>query len=108
MKTIVIQMWLESERGWGTRPDGFSIHLSNTNCKKYCEEYWVEEKKRNAKSLYAPDEYSREDGEPKVIEVQDFVHDALVKNHQKGKFGFRFYDHSNVMAVLNDVNRFLL
>ncbi len=26
-KTVIIQNWEESERGWGTRPDGWTIHI---------------------------------------------------------------------------------
>ena len=29
MNKIVLQLWEESERGWGIRPDGCSIHLDD-------------------------------------------------------------------------------
>jgi len=31
---FVVQAWEESERGWGVRPDGLSIHLESVSIKK--------------------------------------------------------------------------
>lgn len=55
---ILVQRWEESERGWGTRPDGYSIHLSKKDLDIFINEYW--EKMPNQ----VPDVYSRPYGEP--------------------------------------------
>ena len=31
--------WEESEKGWGTRPDGFSLHVSEEDGRKYVKAY---------------------------------------------------------------------
>jgi len=40
MKTIYFQYWTESEAGWGQRPDGFILHLSLEDHKKFLDDYW--------------------------------------------------------------------
>lgn len=44
--------WIELERGWGIRPDGDSLHLTDDDAKAYVAEYW------EAQPDKAPDEYS--------------------------------------------------
>lgn len=74
---VVIQKWEESEAGWGTRPDGISIHTTMEECKKFRTQFWENEKKRNPSGV-TPNEYSREDGEPfEVIIVSDEIKVAL-------------------------------
>jgi hypothetical protein len=34
---VVYQSWLESERGWGVRPDGYSLHLSLGDRKRFID-----------------------------------------------------------------------
>ena len=36
---VVCQLWEESESGWGTRPDGFSLHLNEEQRIKFIHEY---------------------------------------------------------------------
>lgn len=50
---VYVQLWEESERGWGCRPDGVSLHKSKADCDEYIEEYW------EGMPPTAPDEYSR-------------------------------------------------
>jgi len=66
--SVVVQEWLESEAGWGCRPDGVSLHLNDTDRKQYCELYWKREKERNPSGV-TPAEYSRECGSPYIIDV---------------------------------------
>lgn len=66
-KTVIIQNWEESERGWGTRPDGFTIHIDRDQHKKYVD--WYNKTFNNEES--APSEYTRICGEPIEIEVTD-------------------------------------
>jgi len=76
--TVVCQEWLESERGWGQRPDGASLHLTESNRKEFVKEYWD-----RMPDGPAPDEYSREDGQPKLIDVTDEVYEK-VKSSKNG------------------------
>ena len=49
--------WEESERGWGCRPDGYSVHASKADCRNFVAAYWAGMPDRvNGE---APDEYSR-------------------------------------------------
>ena len=69
MKTIVIQTWTESEKGWGTRPDGYSLHLSEQDLDKFVELYWKD------MPAQVPHEYSRPDASlgqslsPRTVQV---------------------------------------
>jgi hypothetical protein len=87
---VVVQMWIESEAGWGQRPDGITVHLDTESCKKYVEKYWENEKKRNP-SGKTPECYSREDGRPIVKSVGEKIYQRLVENHKKGHFGISFW-----------------
>lgn len=53
MGEVWVMEWEESERGWGTRPDGVSLHKSKADCDAYVKKYWEGMPDR------APDEYSR-------------------------------------------------
>ena len=37
MKRVYLQYWEESEKNWGVRPDGCSIHLTLDNHKDYID-----------------------------------------------------------------------
>jgi hypothetical protein len=65
MPTVVCQRWLERERGWGQRPDGYSLHLSETDRKTYCKDYW------DKMPDEVPDEYSKEDGSPFLLDLDE-------------------------------------
>jgi len=62
---VVAQEWTESERGWGRRPDGFSLHLTNEACAEFIRRYNA--KYNNEKET--PECYSFADGSPRVIDV---------------------------------------
>lgn len=72
-------MWEESERGWGTRPDGYSLHLSPLHAELFIREYW------DTMPDEIPDEYSRPGCEPFPVEVDEETFDR-VKN---SKYGIR-------------------
>jgi len=80
------QEWEESERGWGVRPDGYSLHLTSEQAKTYVDEYWREEKKSNP-SGRVPEEYSRECGAPYKIIVDKKTYDTI----KASKSGVREY-----------------
>ncbi|QQG45187.1 MAG: hypothetical protein HYW89_04285 [Candidatus Sungiibacteriota bacterium] len=76
---VVCQKWLESERGWGTRPDGYSLHLTDKEREQFIKEYW------DRMPDQAPDEYSRDDGDPYVCEVSE----AIFKKIKESRNGIR-------------------
>ena len=63
MPTVVRQDWEESERGWGERPDGYSLHLSEEDRVAYIDAYWA----RMPDAIQ--DEYSRPCGPPRLVDV---------------------------------------
>lgn len=81
--TLVYQEWEESERGWGTRPDGFSLHLDAEHHKKYV----VEANKRQHEFYkshglaegHVPDEYTRVSGDPVTVNVTKAIYDQVKK-----------------------------
>lgn len=62
--------WEESERGWGTRDDGYSLHATKNDAEKYVEDYW------EGMPNCVPDEYSRP-GKPYLFEVDKKMHDEI-------------------------------
>lgn len=68
---VVCQKWLESERGWGTRPDGYSLHLTEENRKRFIDAYW------EGMPDTAPEEYSRPDGKPYGCTVSEEIFVAV-------------------------------
>jgi hypothetical protein len=74
--------WLESERSWGIRPDGISLHLTFDDVKSYIQEYW------DSQPIAVPDEYSRPCGVPKIIQVNA----EIFKKVQSSKNGIRIYN----------------
>lgn len=64
VSTVVFQRWEESERGWGTRPDGYSLHLTKEDREAFIQEYWDRQPKGEV-----PDEYSRPEGEPYFADI---------------------------------------
>lgn len=68
--------WTEFERGWGCRPDGWSLHKSEEDVSKYLENY------RKSLPKSAPDEYSTSDSEKgKLIIVSESLYRKV---HQSG------------------------
>lgn len=63
--------WTEHERGWGTRPDGTTLHIDKKTADRYIEEYWAKEKARNLD--YVPDYYVSP-SEPILCEVPEDVY----------------------------------
>jgi len=62
--TAVFVSWTESERGWGMRPDGCSIHMSMDEWRRYLREFQESQPKE------VPAEYSFP-GTPRPIDISD-------------------------------------
>jgi len=76
--------WTESERGWGQRSDGASLHLTKEDGAMYVAEYWAQEKIRNdAAGGGTPDEYERPDDEGKRV----LIATKLLKKIQESRTG---------------------
>lgn len=73
---IVRQDWWESERGWGQRPDGHSLHRAAEDCKRFIKEYWDDMPDRD-RCGNAPDEYSFPSGESFVVDVDQKTYDKV-------------------------------
>lgn len=74
-KTVFVQNWEESERGWGTRPDGFTVHISKEQWHTYVD--WYNTTFNSEKTI--PDEYTRVCGKPREVQVSDELYARLEK-----------------------------
>ena len=79
---LFLQRWEESERGWGTRPDGISLHKSEQDCKDYIQEYW------DSLPDETPDEYERPTGKVSEVDIQDA---EIIDKVNETKNGLRVY-----------------
>lgn len=70
---VFIQNWTEYERGWGSRPDGFTVHLSIADRDKYVKDF----NKKFNNQKYAPDEYIAASDEPFSVDVTPILHKKL-------------------------------
>lgn len=86
---VVVQKWEESERGWGQRPDGFSLHMTDTDREAYIKDYWARQPRE------VPDEYSRPEGTPYATEVDAETY-AQVK---ASKYGIRDFGRAPAGAT---------
>ena len=91
-KSLVLQEWEESEQGWGVRPDGYSFHLSEEDCKAYVKEYWASMPKE------VQYEYSRTCGNPIWVIVSPAFYRQATREFKAGKKGFRVW-HSDGKVV---------
>lgn len=72
--SVICQKWEESERGWGTRPDGFSLHVSVQALESFLRQVYA----ARAEVAAVPDEYDRPDGTPYEVQVSEEVYNDLV------------------------------
>ena len=72
MNTILLQFWEESERGWGTRPDGASLHINISSLKNYNENIYMD---RDSSQI--PNEYDRIVGSPIEACVSDDLYNIV-------------------------------
>jgi hypothetical protein len=89
---VLVQAWTETERGWGQRPDGFSIHFDSDQHVNYLVKFqnWQQEKYGGV----VPDEYDYPDGDPFYAEiVNEFADEDITKSVLVGE-SFRTFDRS--------------
>lgn len=63
---VVRQEWMESERGWGQKPYGYSLHLTEPDRKAFIEDHWKDWPDEVPDWYYGPDWSS-----PKPFEVDE-------------------------------------
>ncbi len=80
--TVVKQSWNEHERGWGIRPDGYSLHLTEEDRVAFIEEYWAEQPNGPA-----PDDYSSPDGSKTLADIKEDQYKKILAS----KNGIRVY-----------------
>lgn len=80
---VIVQKWEESERGWGSRPDGYSLHLTEEHRVAYIKAYW------DRMPDEPPDEYSRPDGSLYEAEIPIEVYEKVIAS----KNGIRIWDN---------------
>ena len=99
-KIVYFQFWWETERGWGERPDGYSLHLTVQDHKEWIRAYW--KRMPDRVNGEAPDEYSypcgmgydRMKGDPIQVEINEKspLYKQLIDNKkQNGIRGYREY-----------------
>jgi len=91
---VVIEEYIESERGWGQRPDGYSIHLTMEDYKAYQNERHTAERLHNP-SGETPECYVRACGSPITKDVEARIYRKLKKLKEEGKNGMRVWSKSD-------------
>ena len=93
-RVAYMQQWEESERGWGIRPDGGSVHIDSDDVKRYIEAYWAR------MPNYVPEEYERPVGDPFFVRIPLKMYKELEKRKKQGavdesfperQYGIRLY-----------------
>jgi hypothetical protein len=75
MKEIVArQDWVECEKGWGTRPDGYSLHDNLKDHKAYIDEYWA------SMPADMPAAFSSPDGGPYPTAVDERTYQKILES----------------------------
>lgn len=82
MAIVYYQAWEESERGWGVKPDGFSLHLTLEDHKRYLEIH-----NASMPTDYVPNVYERISGDVIEIEAPD-EHVNWVVTQTSGSYRF--------------------
>lgn len=65
------QTWTESERGWGNRPDGYTLHVHKADIALFLQDMRAGETALGYGEGCVPDEYSYPDGNPTLVEITD-------------------------------------
>ena len=66
-----VQKWEESEAGWGTRPDGYTLHRSKADIEVYLKAMRDREAAQGYGKHNVPTEYSRPCGDPYEMATSD-------------------------------------
>ena len=85
---VVRQEWIESERGWGQRHDGYTIHLTEEDRVKYCKKFMDDQDAyfKNSGVTGVPDCYAKPGGWD-LIDVDSKTHRKLTAARKKRQYG---------------------
>jgi len=72
MKKVFLQYWEESERGWGVRPDGCSLHVTMVDHNKYVSSIYSDRDPENV-----PHEYDRTCGSVITALVSETLYNEI-------------------------------
>jgi len=97
-KVAIMETWTESEAGFGTRPDGVSLHLNKEDYQSFTKDFWD-----NNGGGPTPSEYSREDGKTQVINVTDDVY----KEIEETKNGLRLVENPKQLEAAGKIKQIL-
>jgi hypothetical protein len=70
---VVLQLWEQSERNWGVRPDGCTLHSNVIECRNYINKIY--ETRQDNTDI--PDEYERICGEPLYVQVDSDLFEMI-------------------------------
>lgn len=70
---VYAQEWEERERGWGARPDGYTLHLDFQAADAYVKSVYA------GRGDDAPDEYDAAVGSPKLVHVTPATYAEVTK-----------------------------
>lgn len=70
-----LQYWEESERNWGVRPDGCSLHINLDSHVIYVDDIYRD----RTFHQHVPNEYDRIVGEPIEVEILDSLYQELTE-----------------------------
>jgi hypothetical protein len=90
MNRCVFQLWEESEKGWGIRPDGCSIHLDEQELKRYISKIY------QSRTDVVPDEYERVVGSNVDCFISDTLYDRLL---EKGTLRLLENEKNNLVSM---------
>jgi len=87
MPLVLRQDWYESERGWGQRSDGYSLHLDEQCYERFVDKHWSDYEAIHGTKV--PDVYSRPKfSKPFTIIVDDTTYNAV----RDSENGLRYYN----------------
>jgi hypothetical protein len=87
MFPIVVQKWEESEAGWGTRPDGWTMHLNMEAHAAYMKQFTEDQRADYARTGVVPDEYTKSSGDPYPMDVDEATYEKIKASPKKMIWG---------------------
>lgn len=68
---VWVQKWTERERGWGQRPDGYTLHIDKDDIDRFVKAMRDREAAQGFGEHNVPDEYSSPEGKPYQTEMAE-------------------------------------
>jgi len=82
---VWVQMWVESEKSWGIRPDGYTLHLGRKDISLFVTAMRAGEAKIHGDVV--PDEYSYPDRDPYEAIITDAEVLKTLRTSEHGIWG---------------------